>query len=200
MCWCLQHITIGVELSHILLPRGWIPLAKPQRAQSLRQRITDNAYSYLTKTRKTLAVMIPSRKAAKSAKAKLTNHEECVFLSDKNKQNPCRNDSLSQSRKERKVCANESQTMRIPIWQKQEKPLPWCKGCALCFFPVPTCFEASFGPSAPERNSLRSSGLHHGKENQEKQLTPNGVLHLHRIYLHHTAILCKKWYMQHTDN
>ena len=26
----------------------------------------------------------------------------------------------------------------------------------------------------------------------EKQLTPNGVLHLHRIYLHHTAILCKK--------
>ena len=56
-----------------------------------------------------------SRKAAKSAKAKLTNHEECVFLSDKNKQNPCRDDSLSQSRKERKVCANESQTMRIPI-------------------------------------------------------------------------------------
>ncbi|GJG68746.1 hypothetical protein PRLR6025_22150 [Prevotella lacticifex] len=56
-----------------------------------------------------------SRKAAKSAKSAPTNHRQCVFLFDKNKKDPCRDDSLSQSRKERKVCANESQTMRIPI-------------------------------------------------------------------------------------
>ena len=33
--------------------------------------------------RKTLAVMIPSRKAAKSAKSAPTNHRQCVFLFDK---------------------------------------------------------------------------------------------------------------------
>jgi hypothetical protein len=53
--------------------------------------------------------------------------------------------------------------------QKPVKSLSSCKGCALCFFLVPSCFEASFGPPAPERNSLRSSGLHHGKENQENR-------------------------------
>jgi hypothetical protein len=41
---------------------------------------------------------------------------------------------------------------------------------------VPICIEASFGKSAPERNSLRSSGLHHGMENQEKQLPPRFLL------------------------
>ena len=58
---------------------------------------------------------------------------------------------------------------------KTGKNLAVMQGLALCFFPLPTCSEASFGKSATGRNSLRSSGLHHGKK-PEKQLTPDFLL------------------------
>ena len=69
---------------------------------------------------------------------------------------------LSPSRKGRKGCA---QQITDNVYSFPTKTI---KILAVIFL-VPSCFEASFGPPAPGRNSLRSSGLHHGKENHKNR-------------------------------
>ncbi|WP_223952318.1 hypothetical protein, partial [Prevotella lacticifex] len=55
----------------------------------------------------------------------------------------------------------------LPILTKTRKNHCVIQGRTLCFFLVPVCYEASFGKPAPERNSLRSSGLNHFKKTKK---------------------------------
>ena len=69
-------------------------------------------------------MIISSRQAAKDARAMIANHGQRVLLSNKNKQNPCRDYSLSPSRKGRKGYGNYS---RIKVFNSDKNNKNPCR-------------------------------------------------------------------------
>ena len=66
-------------------------LAKPQRTQSCAQQITDNAYSFFDKNKKTpCSDDFSLAKPQRTQRLRAANHGQRVFLSNKNNKNPCR--------------------------------------------------------------------------------------------------------------
>jgi len=53
----------------------------------------------------------------------------------------------------------------MSFYKNQENPCCDARAAPYVSSPVPACSEASFGMPTPEKKRLRSSGLHHSKEN-----------------------------------